>query len=192
MASKASRAGRSSALARREDARLPGIAADRRLGLHARGQGRQEPALVDRPARSRRPARPPRGRRPWRFPERTPPATRARRRPVRRGWPSRARSAGSPFSASTRPATSTPGIWTSSARWAKAGRNSRRLGGHVRVRVEERVAERRLVARRDLALDLTAGGRGGELVELVEQARDRVRAFRHRTRSPGSAGDAGT
>ena len=49
-----------------------------------------------------------------------------------------------------------------------------RLGGDVRVRVEQRVAERRLVARRDLALDLAAGGRRGEPVELVEQARDGV------------------
>ena len=50
-----------------------------------------------------------------------------------------------------------------------------RLGRDVGVRVEQRVAEDRLEAGRQLALDLAAGGRGGEPVELVEQARDRVR-----------------
>ena len=85
---------------------------------------------------------------------------------------------GLPFSASIRAPTSTPGIWTSSARWAKAGRNSAGLGRDVGVRVEERVAERRLVARRQLALDLAPRGRRRELVELVEQPRDRVGAVR--------------
>ena len=105
---------------------------------------------------------------------------RARRGPprrARRGSPARASVSGAALlrrrSAST---TSTPGIWMSSARCANAGRNARGLGRDVRVRVEQRVAERRLVARRQLALDLAAGGRGREPVELVEQARDRVGA----------------
>ena len=71
---------------------------------------------------------------------------------------------------------STPGIWISIARWAKAGRNAAGFGGDVRVRVEEGVAERRFVSGRQLALDLAAGRSRGELVELVEEPRDLVGA----------------
>ena len=71
-----------------------------------------------------------------------------------------------------------------------------RVGGRrdVRGRVEERVAEDGLVARRQLALDLAAGGGGGEPVELVEQARDRRPCPPGRTRSPtpGGGGRTGT
>ena len=62
------------------------------------------------------------------------------------------------------------------ARWPNAGRKSGRLRRDVRVRIEQRVAERRLVAGRQLAPDLATGRRGRELVELVEQARDLVGA----------------
>ena len=51
------------------------------------------------------------------------------------------------------------------------------LGGDVRVRVQQGVPEGRLVARRQLALDLAPGRRRRELVELVEEARDLVRAL---------------
>ena len=51
------------------------------------------------------------------------------------------------------------------------------FGGDIRPRVEQRVPERGLVARRELALDLATGRRRGELVELVEQPRDRVGAL---------------
>ena len=50
----------------------------------------------------------------------------------------------------------------------------RRGGLDVCVWVQQRVPERGLVAGRELALHLTTGRRGGELVELVEQARHRV------------------
>ena len=51
------------------------------------------------------------------------------------------------------------------------------LGRDVRAGVDERVAEHRRVARWQLALDLATGGRGRERVEVVEEARDRVRAL---------------
>ena len=52
-----------------------------------------------------------------------------------------------------------------------------RLGRDIRVGVEERVPERRLVTRRDLALDLATGSRRRIPVELVEETRDRIGAF---------------
>ena len=52
------------------------------------------------------------------------PATRAPRRPVRRGSRARARSADSPSPPRRGSLTSTPGIWTSNARCEKAGRKS--------------------------------------------------------------------
>ena len=113
---------------------------------------------------------------------RGPATARARTCPASRARPSSrsSRIAGSravralPFSAATRAATSTPGICRSIARWANAGPERGRLGRDIRGGIQQRVAERRLVAGRELALDLAAGGRGGELVELVEQARDLV------------------
>ncbi len=50
----------------------------------------------------------------------------------------------------------------------------RRLGRDVCSRVQKRIPEGGVVPRRDLALDLTTGGGRRELVELVEQPRDRV------------------
>ena len=50
----------------------------------------------------------------------------------------------------------------------------RRLRRDVRGRIQERVPERRGVPGRELALHLATGGRGGELVELVEEPRDLV------------------
>ena len=125
-------------------------------------------------------------------PERRSRASRARPRAVRRGSPVRVRSAGSPSPTRPAPTTSTPGIWTRSARCANGARKARRLGRDIGVGVEERVPERRLVTRRDLALDLATGGRRRIPVELVEETRDRVGAVRARTRSPGSAVAAGT
>ena len=49
-----------------------------------------------------------------------------------------------------------------------------RLRRDVRVRIQQRVGERARVAGRQVALDRLAGGRGGELVELVEEARHGV------------------
>ncbi len=60
----------------------------------------------------------------------------------------------------------------------EGGAERGRLGRDVGRRVQQGVAERGLEPRRQLALDLAARGRGGEPVELVEQARDRVRPVR--------------
>ncbi len=49
--------------------------------------------------------------------------------------------------------------------------------GEIRSRVEQRVAEDRLVPGGELALHLAAGRGGTETVELVEQARDGVRSL---------------
>ena len=74
----------------------------------------------------------------------------------------------------------------------EGGPEGRRLGRDVGVRVEQRVPERRLVARRQLALDLAAGRRRREPVELVEQARHRVGAVRVELDGLVRASGAGT
>ena len=60
---------------------------------------------------------------------------------------------------------------------AERGPEGGGLGSDVRVGIQERVAERRLVAGRQVAPDLAARRRRRELVELVEQARDLVRGL---------------
>ena len=97
------------------------------------------------------------------------------------------RRARSPFSAAAqRRRRRRPGSGSGVARCANGNRNARGLGVDVGVRVEQRVPEDRREARRQLALHVAAGDGVAQPVELVEQARDRRRCPRDRTRSPGS------
>ena len=57
---------------------------------------------------------------------------------------------------------------------AERGPEGRGRGGHVRRRPQQRIGEQALVVGRQLALDFAPGGRRGDPVELVEEARDRV------------------
>ena len=61
---------------------------------------------------------------------------------------------------------------------AERGTERLRLRRDVRVAIQQRVGERARVAGRQVALDRLAGGRRGELVELVEQARHGVGPLR--------------
>ena len=72
---------------------------------------------------------------------------------------------------------STPGIWARRARWANAGRYAAAAVGRRSRAGEEHVAEEPLGVGRQLAAERAAGDGGGQAVELVEEARDRVRAL---------------
>ena len=69
------------------------------------------------------------------------------------------------------------GTWDRNARWAKVGRKAAASAATSASGIAQGVAEDGCEARRQFALDLAPGGGRGELVELVEQARDRVRAL---------------
>ena len=119
-------------------------------------------------------------------------ASLGRPRPARRGCSARARSAGSPSPPRRAPRHRRPGS-------GPAARGARRPAGRRPPRPRRRrcgssraVAEGRLVPGRQLALDLAAGRRRGELVELVEQARDLRPCRRDRTRWRGWVSGAGT
>ena len=74
-----------------------------------------------------------------------------------------------------RSTTSTPGIWTQQREMPERRPERGGLDRDVRVRVEQGVAEGRLEAGRSSPL-IGCPRRRGELVELVEQARDLVGA----------------
>ena len=86
---------------------------------------------------------------------------------------------GAPFSASTRATTSTPGTCTSSARCPNGGRYAAASASTSAAGSQQRVGEDRRIAGRQVALDLLAGRRPREPVELVELARDRIGALGH-------------
>src|SRR4029077_10019567 len=56
----------------------------------------------------------------------------------------------------------------------ECGSERGRLGLPVGIRIEERISERGVEAKSDLALHVPPGGRRGIAIELVEQAWDRV------------------
>ena len=166
----------------REDRRLPGSPPlGGRPGLrpprrHGPGERAEERPLLRVEAARFAPAAP------RERPSGPAPARRSRARPGRpaaapRGFAlvrGRGRSPSPPPSSA---GTSAAGTWTRNARWENARPEGRRLGRDVGVGVAEGVAEDRREAGRQVALDLAPGGRGGEPVELVEQARDRVGAL---------------